>query len=174
MPTPDQTTAPIAEPENTIANDSVAIPYGPVVLDSSTVPTVIRTEQQQIHSGPIPAPDVLQGYNDIVPDAAERIIQMAEKQQAHRIKMETDVLAAQINEDIRRHGEVNTGQTNGIIATIFAFSLSGFAFYLGHQASATIIVGVTLVGLVTVFVTGRTPEPAEKAEDVKNDTPPKE
>lgn len=47
---------------------------------------IIAARQQ--FSGPLPPPDMLLKYNDIVPDGAERIIVMAEKQQNHRIYLE--------------------------------------------------------------------------------------
>ena len=38
----------------------------------------------QSFSGPIPHPDILLKYNGIIPDAADRILKMAEKQATHR------------------------------------------------------------------------------------------
>ena len=43
---------------------------------------------QSSFSGPIPPPDILKGYNDVVKDGAERIIAMAEKQSNHRMILE--------------------------------------------------------------------------------------
>lgn len=44
--------------------------------------SVTQIEQKsQEWSGPLPPPSVLQGYNEMVPDAAERILRMAEKNQ---------------------------------------------------------------------------------------------
>jgi uncharacterized membrane protein len=36
---------------------------------------------QEFHAGPLPSPDTLKKYNDILPDAADRIFKMAEKSQ---------------------------------------------------------------------------------------------
>jgi uncharacterized membrane protein len=47
--------------------------------------TATRTES---FSGPIPPPDLLAKYNDALPNGADRIVSMAEKQQDHRISME--------------------------------------------------------------------------------------
>ena len=41
----------------------------------------------QQFSGPIPPPDALAQYNNIVPGAAERILKMAENQAAARIRI---------------------------------------------------------------------------------------
>jgi len=44
------------------------------------------------HSGPIPDPMTLKGYNDVCPGAADRIIAMAETQAKHRQEMEKTVV----------------------------------------------------------------------------------
>lgn len=51
--------------------------------------TVVASHQSVMaYSGPIPPPESLEKYNDIVPGAAERIIGMAEKEQVHRHTIE--------------------------------------------------------------------------------------
>jgi uncharacterized membrane protein len=49
--------------------------------------TSIHAEVQQ-WSGPMPAPESLAKYEDIIPGSAERILVMAEKEQGHRHDME--------------------------------------------------------------------------------------
>jgi uncharacterized membrane protein len=48
---------------------------------------LVRTEAA-LFSGPIPPPDLLERYNQIIPEGADRILKMAEKQSAHRQKIE--------------------------------------------------------------------------------------
>jgi uncharacterized membrane protein len=43
---------------------------------------------QRHFSGPLPPPEILAQYNEIVPGAAERILKMAEEQSAHRRGLE--------------------------------------------------------------------------------------
>ncbi len=43
----------------------------------------------EIHSGPLPPPEILENYNNILPGSAEHIIKMAETQQLHRHTLET-------------------------------------------------------------------------------------
>ena len=50
--------------------------------------TAIRTEW----SGPLPPPQILQRYEEIVPGAADRILKMTEKQMNHRIDLEKTVI----------------------------------------------------------------------------------
>ena len=44
------------------------------------------------YSGPLPPPDALIKYNQATPNAAERIISMAEKEMMHRHKKEDETL----------------------------------------------------------------------------------
>lgn len=47
------------------------------------------------YPGPLPHPSILSGYDQIVPGAAERIIQMAERDQQHKIDISNAALHAQ-------------------------------------------------------------------------------
>ncbi len=40
------------------------------------------------YSGPVPPPDVAAGWRDLVPDAPERMLRMAESGQQHRVQMD--------------------------------------------------------------------------------------
>ena len=108
------------------------------------------TVQREEHllSGPLPAPDVLRGYDDILPGAAERIIRMAEKEQADI--HEAGLLALRETAAGNRRGQV----IGGIVA-LAALGTAAFLGYHEHSAAAGIVGGTTVVGLVTVFVTGR-------------------
>ena len=53
-------------------------------------------QKLEITAGPIPSPQVLQQYNQVMPDAAERIVRMAEKQSDHRIDLERKVVDSNI------------------------------------------------------------------------------
>jgi uncharacterized membrane protein len=47
-------------------------------------PTAIRLGEASTFSGPLPPPDLLSEYNQVLPGLAERIVQMTEKQGDHR------------------------------------------------------------------------------------------
>ena len=107
----------------------------------------VRHERHLI-SGPLPAPEILRGYEELLHGAAERIIRMAEKEQkdAHEINM---IAIRETAADTRR------GQIFGSIVALAALGTSAFLGYHGHSIAAGIVGGTTVVGLVTVFVTGR-------------------
>ena len=107
---------------------------------------------QEQFSGPIPHPEILQQYDQIISGAAERILAMAEKDAEHQREIEK--LAIQF-----ASREVKRGQWFGLAIGISAFITSIVALVLGSEQTASILGGVTVVGLVTVFVTGRKKQP---------------
>jgi uncharacterized membrane protein len=55
----------------------------------------LKIEQSTSWTGPLPPPDKLKAYNNALPDGAERIFKMAEKQFQHRIEIESKVIPAE-------------------------------------------------------------------------------
>lgn len=84
----------------------------------------------------------------MIPGAAERIIAMAEKDAEHQRDMERMALAAE-----RRERRI--GQIFALIIGLSALAAAVGCAYIGATAVAATIGGGTVVGLVTVFVTGR-------------------
>lgn len=124
---------------------------------------VVRRVTQQISasfSGPIPPPDILIKYNDAIPDGAERILEMAEKQNEHRMALETKVISA----DIVR---ANFGVGAGLIVAVL-FGILSFLLIRGGQEVAGIILGTgDLATLVGVFVYGTISRRSERKERVE-------
>jgi uncharacterized membrane protein len=85
---------------------------------SSAVISATRTEVRQ-HIGPLPAPDDLARYNEIVPGVAERIVTMAENDHRHQIAMDQASLAS---DQKHRDAVLQAQMVNA--AGIFAATLS--------------------------------------------------
>lgn len=100
------------------------------------------------HSGPLPSPETLAGYENAQSGAADRVITMAEKQQNHRMDLEKIAIRRQFNQS-------SAGQW---IAAVLALSFLGGSVYLGindHDVLAGTLGGATIIALVTVFITGK-------------------
>lgn len=108
--------------------------------------------QHSSFSGPMPHPTVLEGYERLVPGAAERILVMAEADAKHQRELEFEALRAAA-------GEVKRGQFFGLTIGCTALVASVCALYLGSPAVAGVIGGTTVVGLVSVFIVGRFAKP---------------
>lgn len=107
----------------------------------------VLQQVQVTHQGPLPPPELFEGYDNILPGAAERILSMAEKQSSHRQDLELKVIKA--------------GARDSLIGLIFAFILGFFTIgggiyciIKGQSTGGTIIGGAGLVSLVGVFVYG--------------------
>lgn len=108
----------------------------------------VLIEKHSFFSGPLPPTEMLEEYNRIIPNGAERIMTMAESQSAHRQFIEKEVISSQNMQSER-------GQMFAFILAILLIAVGTTSFLLGHPTVASIIFGTTVVGLVTVFVLGR-------------------
>jgi len=50
----------------------------------------------QTFSGPLPPPDIINGYNSVVKNGGERIFAMTEKQMQHRIDLEKHIVKEEL------------------------------------------------------------------------------
>jgi uncharacterized membrane protein len=104
----------------------------------------------------MPPPAILQGYEEIVPGAAERILAMAESDtKKHQHAIEFAALAA-------AEGEVKRGQWFGFLIGGLALLCSILALFIGSPTVAAIIGGTTVIGLVSVFIIGRVVKPKDE------------
>lgn len=106
--------------------------------------------QQSSFSGPLPKPEDFAAYRKAVPDAPERILQMAERQQAHRIESERRIISARNKESL----------LGLILGAFIVFSCIGAAIFLGlhgHDWLAGIIVGI-IASVTTIFVLRKAPD----------------
>lgn len=99
----------------------------------------------QSFSGPIPHPAMLAEYNKIVPDAAERILKMAENNSNHAIKMDQDKLLA-TKEYLKR------GQNCGIASVIIISLICAIALFKGAYIVAGILGGMEMGSLIGAFI----------------------
>ena len=65
-----------------------------------TVEQVVARVIQSEFSGPIPPPNIIKGYEEVVPGSANRIIAMAEKQSEHRQEMERVMINAEARDSL--------------------------------------------------------------------------
>lgn len=108
--------------------------------------TIIREE---MYSGPIPPPESLARYEEILPGSADRILKMAEKQQEHRMTLETKVVGSQTVQSKR-------GQVFGFIIVFLCVAVAiFFAVKLRMTTFAVSFLSVTMVVVVGLFLTGR-------------------
>lgn len=107
------------------------------------------------YSGPLPPPDLLCQYSNAVPDGAERIMRMAEREQSHRHEITVSLTN---NESILIKSEAQLSLAGQIFAFLFAMSAlacSTVVAIYGHPTAGTIIGTGTVAAVVYAFVSGR-------------------
>jgi len=139
--------------EQKIEEDSNSVEE--VVCEGEVEKAVKRRGHTHISfQGPLPPPEILQRYKDIQPDFPERILRLTEEEAAHR-------------RDITRKAvwidgiETIIGQIFGLVVALAAFITTNVLGYFGHPAAASIVGSSTIVGLVAVFIKGRSQPPSD-------------
>lgn len=139
-------------PEMAEVIESLPAPQQKIIIQS------MLAIQQESFSGPIPHPAILEGYEKIQAGFAERIVKMAEKEQDHRFECDDKIIKGSISTTKR-------GQWMGYtIALVFGI-ISLVLGLMGQVAVASIIGGLDLVALVTVFVKSQSSPKAKKEND---------
>lgn len=98
-------------------------------------------------SAPLPHPSELEGYERILPGAAERILAMAESQSTHRQGLEKKALSTESRNSL-------LGIIAALVIGVVALSIAGFCIYTGHDTAGATLGGTTLGSLVGTFVYG--------------------
>jgi len=108
-------------------------------------------------SGPLPPPGLLEKYNQVIPNGADRIMVMAERQSAHRESLEARVVAGNI-----------ANQTRGsIFAFIICLVTLIFGFYLvlkGMNVQGFASIVGALGGVLCTFIYSRIEQRKERVE----------
>jgi uncharacterized membrane protein len=136
---------------------------------------VIAQQQMQVrhHSGPIPAPQDLFQYDQLIPGAADRIIAMAEREQAHRMNIEDMATRA----DIRHRDEVVAAQrenAKGVFRGDLAGQILGWSIGLvcvagaiytasigAHPTIPIALVGLPVVSIIKAIRNGSSGKPTD-------------
>lgn len=100
-----------------------------------------------VFSGPIPPPELLSKYGEIIPNGADRILSMAEKQSDHRQHVE--------------RWAVIGGTILSFFGVFCALIISLYILYLGYNLiikgqviPGSLFAGFGLTGLVAAFIYG--------------------
>lgn len=107
----------------------------------------VELRAERYWSGALPRPEDFARYAEIVPDAPERILLMAEREQQHRINLEAQIVPAN-NAAGRR------GQWLGAGISALALALAVVASHIGAPWQVSVaIVGVPVLSVARSLVT---------------------
>jgi uncharacterized membrane protein len=122
--------------------------------------TGVEVRSEKLFTGPIPAPETLAGYRDVLPDAPDRILRMAEVEAAERqsrLRWETQgaVIRAQ------------SGVVSAFLLCLIAIGSGAYLVMNGHDIAGTLFAGAGLTSLVGVFIYGTNQQNRETGKGSK-------
>ena len=101
-----------------------------------------------VRSGPLPSPEDFARYGEVLSDAPDRILRMAERQSEHRMELEKTVIRRQLNQS-------GIGQVFALLISAGGLGMCGWLAINYHDWVAGIVGGTTVVGLVSAFLYGK-------------------
>lgn len=125
--------------------------------ERSTVVSRISVLQESF-SGPMPHPNILKGYEEVLPGAAERILQMAENEQQHRHKQEDRICKGSVS-------QVKRGQWIALFVVVMLTAVATALTLLGQQTVGGIIFGTTIAAVTTIFIVSKNRDKKDSIEE---------
>ena len=120
----------------------------PEILDKLPEKTKRAIIQAASFSGPLPPPALYAQYEEILPGSAERMMAGFEREQSQRHDWDNKLLDYQAK-------EISRGQWMAFGLGALAILGAIFCAYIGQPWVAGVLVGTSLVGIVTTFIKGR-------------------
>ena len=111
----------------------------------SIVHQELSVARSNFFSGPLPHPDHLREYENILPGSADRVIRMAEEQAQHRRQLETLVFTSNTKLEAR-------GQILGFLIAITALVGGGYIMASGQSVWGAAVAISAVAGLSGLFV----------------------
>lgn len=124
---------------------------------------LIAQEIRSEFSGPLPHPEILARYEEILPGAATRIFEMAEEQALHRRYMEKNSLALSGRDALLGIVLGFIIALSGIVGGILIIAFNSDS--VGALISGSAISGSSLVGIIRTFVIGSRKQKNEKQDN---------
>lgn len=127
---------------------------------------IVEALHASLYTGPIPPPEVLAQYENVLPGLADRIMAESERQRAHRQEAEMTL----IRNDARAR---MAGLIVGMVVALAALALAGVLAALGQSVWAVAIALAEIAALAGVFVLGhlrRREERTTRLEETLNPT----
>lgn len=122
--------------------EGAEFPY-PDVLKTPLVSLRDSTSESAAYS--VPPPAMSRGYEEVLPGSTERILRMAEKEQAHRIEWEDEALGRASNRRER-------GLSSGTLVALSSLAVAALLAMNGHDWVAGVIGGAGIAGAAVSLI----------------------
>ena len=111
------------------------------VLDKIPENARISVLQAVAFQGPLPPPSLFEGYENVLPGSADRIMTMAESEQSHRQQFDNTALAAKIG-DVKRSQSLSFWISVLTIGATIVISIYGNLYIAGITGLTGLLAGI--------------------------------
>lgn len=119
-----------------------------LLLQVENNPRVMHVFQRRFHAGPLPPPEDMAEYNHVIPNGADRIMAMAEKEQDGRLSQ-----AAKSNDSYFRMKA--RGQWFSLGVVVMFTVLAAYLFSKEQYGLGVSLLGANLVSIIAIFIADR-------------------
>jgi uncharacterized membrane protein len=106
-------------------------------------------------AGPLPPPEILAKYEQLMPGIAERLMALTETEASHRRLLENKSLDAQIEAFKKESSEIRLGQVLAFVIGTITIISGAYTSVNGAEIAGSLIGTGGVIGLVTAFIYGR-------------------
>lgn len=136
----------------------------PVIEPAETRPVRVERVFTSSFEGPLPPPHILEAYNRIVPNGAERIFAVFEKQVDHRQQLERTVISTNAALQVR-------GFYAALFIALLTIAAGVWLAFLGKSVIGVATIISALGSLLTVFIYERRKQDTERTQKKQNTQP---
>ena len=127
-------------------NEAEGIAQSAEIIHQDGSRELVELKAQRVWSGALPRPQDFARYGEILPDAPERILRLAEREQEHRIESERSIISQNFATGTR-------GQWLGAALSCLALLLAVFSAWLeAPWPLSTALVGVPVLSVARSLV----------------------
>lgn len=118
------------------------------------------TSESCVFKGPLPTPELLSGYEEVMPGSTKAFFNMAWEQQQHRFGLEKATV--DMNRELVKNGRI--GQYIGALLVVILTIAGTICAVMGRESVAQAIFITTIIGVAGIFVVDRISPLRKKSE----------
>lgn len=127
--------------------------------------TLLEVSKRELFVGPLPNPDALQKYEEVYPGIAERILKMAEIEQAERHAQKRELIELERKNQRALNFNVRLGLFLAFGSVLVSTGMCAYFAYLGNIEAAADAAKWVIASLAAVFITGRFTQSRQAKEE---------
>jgi len=116
---------------------------------------LVAAQREEYWSAPIPSPEAMARYNEVMPGAVDRILAMAEREAASRHSNDASILANERLKIESAKSEVMRGQVFAFIFIISCVGVAAWCAHVGQPWVAALFGGGTIAQIVIAMLNAK-------------------